>query len=66
MEINKTLLNQIPKKYHNAINSIYKDEDGYWAYIGNGYKVKDYFADHVIHEDTVTMFKKVFKQIVKE
>ena len=41
MEKNRSLLNKIPKKYHEAITSIYIDEDGYWAYIGNGYKVEN-------------------------
>lgn len=66
MEKNTELLNKIPKKYHVAITSIYKDDDGFWAYIGNGYKVEKYFAEHTIHEDTLTEFKRIFKQIVKE
>lgn len=60
------LLSKIPKKYHSTITSIYMDEDGYWAYIGNGYKLESYFSEYTIHEDTLTEFKKVFKQIVKE
>ena len=66
MEKNINLLSKIPKKYHEAITSIYKDEDGFWAYIGNGYKVKDYYAEHTIHEYTLTEFKRIFKYIVKE
>lgn len=66
MEKNINLLSKIPKKYHEAINSIYKDEDGFWAYIGNGYKVENYYAEHTIHEYTLTEFKRIFKYIVKE
>lgn len=64
--MDKTLLNKIPKKYHPAIKDIYKDEDGFWAYIENGYKVKDYYTEHTIHEDTLTEFKRVFAKVVKE
>lgn len=64
--MNQTLLNKIPKKYHPAIKDIYTDEDGFWAYIENGYKVKDYYAEHTIHEDTLTEFKRVFRKVVKE
>ena len=66
MEKNMNLLNKIPKKYHVAITSIYKDEDGFWAYIENGYKVKNYYSEHTIHEDTLSEFKRVFKNIAKE
>ena len=61
-----TLLNKIPKKYHPAIQDIYYDSDGYWAYIGNGYFVDAYYAEHTIHEYTLTEFKRIFKQIQKE
>ena len=66
MEKNMILLSKIPKKYHEAIKSIYKDEDGFWAYIENGYKIDNYFSEHTIHEDTLTEFKRIFKQVVKE
>ena len=60
------LLNKIPKKYHEAITSMYIDTDGFWAQIGNGYKIKNYYSEHTIHEDTLAEFKRVFKYIVKE
>ena len=66
MEKNINLLSKIPKRYHKAIKSIYKDEDGFWAYIGNGYKIDNYFSEHTIHEDTLTECKRIFKQVVKE
>lgn len=66
MERDIELLNKIPQIYHEATTSIYQDEDGYWAYIENGYKVENYFAEHTIHEDTLAEFKRVFKQVVKE
>lgn len=66
MEKNINLLSKISKRYHKAIKNIYKDEDGFWAYIGNGYKIDNYFSKHTIHEDTLTEFKRIFKQVVKE
>ena len=60
------LLDKIQKKYHEAITSMYIDTDGFWAYIGNGYKIKNYYSEHTIHEDTLAEFKRVFKYIVKE
>ena len=66
MERDIYLLNKVPKIYHESITSIYKDEDGYWVYIENGYKVENYFVEHTIHEDTLAEFKRVFKQVVKE
>ena len=66
MEKNMNLLSKIAKKYHAAITSIYEDEDGFWAHIGNGYKIDNYFSEHTIHEDTLTEFKRIFKQVVKE
>ena len=65
-EINERLLNYVPKNKREAIISIYHDESGYWAYVENGYHVKDYYADHTIHEDNFTEFRRIFKQIVKE
>ena len=64
MERDIDLLNKVPKIYHEAITNIYKDEDGYWAYIENGYKVENYFAEHIIHEDTLAEFKRVFTKVV--
>ena len=66
MEKNMNLLRKIPKKYHAAITSIYEDEDGFWAYIRNGYKVINYYSEHIIHEDTLTEFIQIFKQVVKD
>ena len=66
MEVNEKLLNYVPIGKREAITSIYQDEDGYWAYVENGYKIKDYYTEHTIHEDTLKEFRRIFKQIVKE
>lgn len=49
-----------------AIRDAYHDEDGYWMYLADGWKLKGYFSDHVIHEDTVAQLRKTIKLIVKE
>ena len=40
MMINETKL-QIPDEYKEKIQVIYKDKDGYWAYLGYGLCWKD-------------------------
>lgn len=65
-EINTLLLEYVPKSKREAIVSIYHDEDGYWAYVENGYKIENYYSEHTIHEDTLTEFRRIFKYIVKD
>lgn len=65
-EINPKLLKYVPKRVQEAITAIYHDEDGYWAYVENGYHVVDYFAEHTIHEDNLLEFRRIFKYIEKE
>jgi hypothetical protein len=64
--MDEKLLNKVPKKYHPAIKDIYRDEDGYWAYIENGYKIDNYYTEHTIHEDTLREFLQIFKYVIKE
>lgn len=45
---------------------IYKDEDGYWAILKHEYVLDGYYALRVIHEDTQTEFRRVFKLIKKK
>lgn len=54
---------RIPKRKRAAIREIYHDEDGYWIYLSPGWKVRDYYADTVIHEDTVKELLEVFKRV---
>lgn len=62
--MDKGLLNRIPKKYHAAINDIYKDDDGFWCVISckSGWKLKNYYSDYTIHEDNFTTLLKVVKE----
>ena len=62
----KKIIDYIPKKKQEAIKDAYHDEDGYWITLKDGWKVKDYFAEHVIHEDTLTEIRSVVKNITRE
>lgn len=66
MEKDPKLMNYVPISKRDAIESIYHDEYGYWAYVENGYKVKDYYTEHTIYEDNLKEFRRIFKYIVKE
>lgn len=45
---------------------IYRDEDGYWAILADGYRLSGYFSEHIIHEDTLKEFRKAFRCIKEE
>lgn len=62
----KDIKDYIPKQKQKAIKEAWKDEDGYWIKIKKGWYVKNYFAEHTIHEDTIAEIKKVAKQIRRE
>lgn len=56
----------IPKKYHDSIREIYKDQDGYWVVLNTGYYASGlggYDEAHTIHEDTVKELLKQVRQI---
>jgi len=42
---------KIPKKYHTAIKEIYRDSDGYWCMIKEGY-TSGIDEGRVIHEES--------------
>lgn len=60
------ILNYIPKRALPAISDAWHDSDGYWVMIREGWHVKDYFAEHTIHEDTLDEIREVAKNIVKD
>lgn len=62
------LLKRIPQKYHTAIQDVYLDENGYWCCIEceSGWKLKGYYADYTIHEDTFEAVQNVIKQSFKK
>ncbi len=44
---------KVPKKYHEMIEEIFHDSDGYWCYTERGYQAAGTDRGlHVIHEDT--------------
>jgi hypothetical protein len=54
--INSTNI-KVPKKYHHMIKEIYKDDDGYWVILNDGFYAAGYGPYdefHTIHEDTVS------------
>lgn len=59
--INSTNI-KIPKKYEHMIDSIYKDEDGYWAYSKNGHMF-ELMECHTAHEDTQAELLRVIKSL---
>ena len=61
-----SILSVIPKKALPAISDAWHDDDGYWVMIREGWHVKDYYAERVIHEDTLDEIKTVAKNIVKD
>lgn len=60
----KNLLDYIPKKHKNAVADFYKDCDGYWLKLRDGYIMEDYYAARVIHEDTIKDTLAVLRQCV--
>jgi hypothetical protein len=46
------------------VRDAYHDEDGYWIHLNPGWRVKDYFAEQTIHEDTISELREVIKRIV--
>lgn len=56
----------LSKKQMEKCKDIYKDDDGYWAILKDGYKLVGYFSEHIIHEDTAKEFRRCFKYIVGE
>ena len=58
------VLKYVPKCKRAAIRDAYHDEDGYWIHLNPGWRVKDYFAEQTIHEDTIAELREVIKRIV--
>ena len=53
----------IPKRKRSAIKDFYHDSDGYWLVLSHGWKVYQYAAEGVIHEDTIKEVLEVFKRV---
>jgi len=52
----KDLIDYIPDKYKPAIDDIFRDEDGIWIYLKQGYYADGmgcYNECQIIHEDTI-------------
>lgn len=64
--MNNSILACIPRKARVAVRDAWHDDDGYWVTIKDGWHVEYYFAEHTIHEDTLTEIKEVAKNIVRD
>lgn len=59
------IMKYIPESKKAAIKDAYRDCDGYWITLNEGWKVKDYCAERTIHEDTIKDIRTVIKDIVR-
>lgn len=55
----------IPKKYRHTIESFYKDIDGVWLDLKEGY-ISTTTESTSIHEDTINQVRKELKTIISE
>lgn len=62
---NKLVEKYLPKKYHEAVSDFYKDFDGYWLELKNGF-ISTSTGCQTIHELNLADVKKEFKTIVKD
>ena len=61
--LDPNLLRYIPKRKRAAVRDIFHDSDGYWIFLAPGWKVYQYAAEGVIHEDTIKELLEVFKRV---
>ena len=53
-EINTKIMKYIPKGKREAIDEAYRDSDGYWIYLKEGWNADRMdWNCHTIHEDTI-------------
>lgn len=52
----------VPKKYQNMIQDFYKDMDGYWITLKEGY-ISESTGTETIHEYTLSDLRKQYKTI---
>ena len=56
--MNKDLIKYIPKSKLEAISDIFKDEDGIWIYLKQGWEASRMDSGcHVIHEDNIRQLR---------
>lgn len=60
-----SLLMYIPKRFHKAVREAYRDDDGYWICLKDGW-VDGIIGTHVIHTDTVAELREEARLIEKE
>ena len=57
------IMKYIPRGRHAAILDAYRDSDGYWIRLKDGWHVEAYSAEQTIHEDTISELRKVISRI---
>lgn len=57
--IDPKIMRYVPKKYKHTISAAWKDSDGYWITLKDGYNAgrMDNGGCHTIHEDTIKDLK---------
>ena len=61
----KPLASYIPAKHRDKIEEIYRDSDGIWVFLKDGWGTITMGEDcHVIHEDTIKQVLEVMKGII--
>ncbi|MCM5673022.1 hypothetical protein [Staphylococcus hominis] len=61
----KLLLKYVPKKYRDCVLDLYKDIDGYWLILKDGYKSTTTDTP-TIHEFTIKELKSALPTIIKD
>lgn len=59
------IMKYIPESKKPAIKDAYRDSDGYWITLKEGWKVRDYYSERTIHEDSIKELRPIIKDIVR-
>lgn len=59
------MIEKLPKKYQKAVKDFYKDQDGYWLTLREGYYLDGYDAEKTIHEDTKAEILTVLRECLR-
>lgn len=65
-EIDARYMKYIPKKHKDKVKALWKDSDGIWLILKNGWGTTTMGEDcHTIHEDTIPDLLSVVRTIVR-
>lgn len=60
------LVRYVPKAKRSSIYDAWRDSDGYWITLKEGWHVESYSAERTIHEYNVAELRSVIKRITKD